>query len=384
MAARANLAFLGQEDIVLSGDPEVSYFVEKYKGQTHFSSRVDQVEFDNNSIVFGTESQVVLPRSGDLITEMYFKINFPNIGATSVVDSVGTLMIHYFELYIGTQLIERIYGEYIEMKFDLEIPKGKQGALDGLIGKRLQAPYIYTPYSSYTIPLQFSCFKKGLAICAMDEDVLVRIVFNPAAKFTNPPVNFTDNVNAYLDVEYTYLPQNEIDFIKSRPRLALIDQVQRAEYFAAQGVVNANCFLNFVNPVKELFFVIQNDNAIGYDYSNVAGGTTDQLNTLSLLFNSTDRISPTVGTPLFLRTVQALEFHTRVPDRIFYMYSFSLDPQGDTPAGSVNLSRINNQILQLTLNPSTANRYIRVYAVSHNFMLTEKGETTVLFPNSGN
>lgn len=384
MAARANLAFLGQEDIVLSGDPEVSYFVEKYKGQTHFSSRVDQVEFDNNAIVFGTESQVVLPRSGDLVTEMYFKINFPNIGASSVVDSVGTLMIHYFELYIGSQLIERIYGEYIEMSFDLEIPKGKQGALNGLIGKRLQAPYIYAPYSSYTIPLQFSCLKKGLAICAMDEDVLVRIVFNPSAMFTQPPITFTDNVNAYLDVEYTYLPQTEIDFIKSRPRLALINQVQRAEYFAQQGVVTASCFMNFVNPVKELFFVIQNDNAIGYDYSNVASGTTDQLNTLSLLFNSTDRISPTVGTPLFLRIVQALEFHTRVPDRLFYMYSFSLDPQGDTPAGSVNLSRINNQILQLTLNPSTTNRYIRVYAVSHNFMLTENGETTVLFPNSGN
>jgi len=384
MAARANLVFLGQEDIVLSGDPEVSYFVEKYKGQTHFASRLDQVEFDNNSIVFGTESQIILPKSGDLITEMYFKINFPTTELTSVLDSVGTLLIHYYELYIGNQIVERIYGEYIEMKFDLEVPKGKQGALNGLVGKRLQVPYVYTPYSSYTIPLQFSCLKKGLAICAMEEDVLVRIVFNPSSKFTSPPVNFTGNVKAYLHVEYTYLSQSESEFIKSRPRLALIEQVQRAEYFAQQGVETASCFLNFVNPVKELFFVIQNDSAAGYDYSNVAGGTTDQLNSLSLLFNSTDRIGPSVGTPLFLRTVQALEFHTRVPDRLFYMYSFSLDPQGDTPVGSVNLSRINNQILQLGLNPSTANRYIRVYAVNYNFMLTENGETTILFPNSGN
>lgn len=384
MAARANLVFLGQEDIVLSGDPEVSYFVEKYKGQTHFASRLDQVEFDNNSIVFGTESQIILPKSGDLITEMYFKINFPTTELTSVLDSVGTLLIHYYELYIGNQIVERIYGEYIEMKFDLEVPKGKQGALNGLVGKRLQAPYVYTPYSSYTIPLQFSCLKKGLAICAMEEDVLVRIVFNPSSKFTSPPVNFTGNVKAYLHVEYTYLSQSESEFIKSRPRLALIEQVQRAEYFAQQGVETASCFLNFVNPVKELFFVIQNDSSAGYDYSNVAGGTTDQLNSLSLLFNSTDRIGPSVGTPLFLRIVQALEFHTRVPDRLFYMYSFSLDPQGDTPVGSVNLSRINNQILQLGLNPSTANRYIRVYAVNYNFMLTENGETTILFPNSGN
>ena len=383
MAARANLAFLGQEDLVLSGTPEVTYFVEKYTAQTPFASRVDVVQFDNDSVNFGDESSATLPRSGDLITELYFKINFPQ-DVASVLDSVGTLMFHYVELYIGSQLVERLYGEYIEMKFDLEVPKGKQGTLDRLIGKRLASPYVYTPYTTYTIPIPFSILNKGIPICAIDEPILFRAVLNPSTTFTYPSTVISQKLDAYLHVEYTYLSEPELNYIKSRPRLALLEQVQRAEFFAPQGQNNVNCFLNFVNPVKELFFVIQNDSALGYDYSTTANGTTDQLNNMTLLFNSTDRISTDVGSPLFLRILQSLEFHTRVPDRLFYMYSFSIDPQSETPVGSVNLSRINNQILQLNLNTSSANRYIRIYAVNYNFLLVDKGQADVLFPNSGN
>ena len=64
------------------------------------------------------------------------------------------------------------------------------------------------------------------------------------------------------------------------------------------------------------------------------------------------------------------------------MYSFSLDPEGDNPAGAVNLSRIKNQVLQLSLTQSYSNRYIRVYAKSYNFMLFEKGQMTLQFPNA--
>jgi len=143
------------------------------------------------------------------------------------------------------------------------------------------------------------------------------------------------------------------------------------------------CLLDFSNPVKELFVVIQNDSALGYDYSNTATsastslGTGDLLKNLQLDFNGVSRIDPVVGTPQFLRIIQPLEFHTRVPDRLFYMYSFSLDPEGEDPCGSVNLSRIKNQKLYLSLNPSPANVKIRVYVSSYNFLEGSK----VIFSN---
>jgi hypothetical protein len=97
-------------------------------------------------------------------------------------------------------------------------------------------------------------------------------------------------------------------------------------------------------------------------------GTGDLLRNLQLDFNGVSRVEPFVGTAQLLRVIQAMEFHTRVPDRLFYMYSFSLDPESESPCGSVNLSRIKNQNLYLALNPSPANVNIRIYVTSYNFM----------------
>jgi len=408
MAGRASLSFLGQEDISLSGDPQVTYFVERYAGQTQFSQRVDQVIFEEQSVTFGSENHRILPRKGDLITNMYMLVQFPNIG--TVLDSVGTLMFQYVELYIGSELVERLYGEYIEMAYDLTIPKGKQPALKFLTGKTLQFQNV--PLGSYYVPLPFSLFDKGLPLCAIKDEVTFRIVWNPSTFFTQPPVQYTGIFTATLSVEYTYISDEEIRFIRGNgqtpkgsglgdapqvpqgpqgslqgqsrsepsgptsPVPRIFEQVQRNEFFIPQGVSNVQCLLNFYNPVKELFFVLQQDSARGYDYSNTATasastgtiGTTDLLNALQLNFNTTDRIEPRVGTPQFLRIIQPLEFHTRVPDRLFYMYSFSLDPEGDSPTGSVNLSIIKNQILYLSLNPTPTNVNVRVYAVSYNFL----------------
>jgi hypothetical protein len=94
-----------------------------------------------------------------------------------------------------------------------------------------------------------------------------------------------------------------------------------------------------------------------------------------------DRITTDIGTPAFLRVVQSLEFHTKIQTRLFYNYSFSLDPEGDVPTGHVNFSMVSNQTLKILLNPSTANRNIRVYAVSYSFVYLDRGKATVLFSN---
>ena len=380
MAGRASLSFLGQEDISLSGDPQVTYFVERYAGQTLFSQRVDQVIFDEQAAFFGGENHRILPKSGDLITSMYLYVQFPALPTNyGVLDSVGTLMFQYVELYLGTELIERLYAEHIEMKYDLEVPKGKQPGLSYMIGKNLQFSGI--PQSAYTIPLPFSTFKKGLVVDG--PDITFRIVWNPSTFFTTPAYTIPGTITTQLNVEYTYLSEREKKKLTDGSRFQIFEQVQRMEFFAPQGVSNVQCILDFYNPVKELFIVLQNDSALGYDYSNTATsasttiGTTDMLNNLELDFNGVSRIEPRVGTPQFLRIIQPLEFHTRVPSRLFYMYSFSLDPEGDNPCGSVNLTRIKNQNLYLSLNPSPANVRIRAYVVSYNFLEGPK----VIFSN---
>ena len=378
MAARANLAVLGKEDVILSGEPEVTYFIERYKGHTPFAQRVDSVNFQADYVYFGAEAYSILPRSGDLISKIYLKIDFPVdlLGASVVRDSVATLMIDYVELYIGARIVERFWGEFLALKWDLEVPQAKQGALLGLIGKGTQ-----TPASSYTVPLPFSILKKGLPICAFQEDVTIRLGLHPSTVFTYPPISISPPLKIELDVEYTYLTEPEVQFIQSRPLLYIFEQLQKNEFFAPQGVNALTCPLTIINSVKEMYLTIQNDSATGYDYSNVSGGTTEQLSNLVMFFNSTDRISADVGTPIFLRNVQALEFHTRIPEYLFYMYSFSLDPESDQPTGHVNFSRIDQKNLILGLNPSPANRYITIYAISYNFLMVGNATADVIFKN---
>ena len=377
MASRASLAFLGQEDIALSVDPQVTYFKEKYEGSSLFASRVDKVQFNNDTLVLGGENVLELPRSGDLITEMYLKVFLPpNLRVREVEESLGTLIIDHVELYIGSTLIERIYGEFIAMKYDIEVPQGKQAALTGLIGKGTQVAA-----ASYTIPLPFSLLEKGIPICAFKEPVTFRIITNPTRTFTIPPVDIVEPVPSYLHVEYTYLGQKEIDYIRKTPQIHVVEQVQLAEFAAPLGSLNVRCNLGFSNIVKELFFVIQNETALGYDFLANNTSNVQQIVNLELLFNSTERISTDVGTPLFLRVIQGLEFHTRVPGYYFYMYSFSLDPESRRPSGGVNMSRIQNQILKLNLNPSSSPRAIRVYANNYNFLRVADGSATILFSN---
>jgi hypothetical protein len=378
MAARASLAALGKEDVILSGEPEVTYFVERYKGHTPFAQRVDPVNFQADYVYLGAESYAILPRSGDLISKMYLKINFPvdQLGSSVFRDSVGTLMIDYVELYIGSRLVERFWGEFLALKWDLEVPQAKQGALTGLIGKGTQAAA-----SSYTVPLPFSILKKGLPICAFQEDVTVRLGLHPSTVFTSPAISISPQLDVELDVEYTYLSEPEVQFIQSKPLLYIFEQLQKNEFFIPQGVNAITCPLSIINSVKEMYLTIQNDSASGYDYSNVTNGSTDQLSNLVMFFNSTDRISADVGTPIFLRNIQALEFHTRVPEYLFYMYSFSLDPESDEPTGHVNFSRIDQKNLALNLNPSLANRYITIYALSYNFLMVGNATADVIFKN---
>jgi hypothetical protein len=280
------------------------------------------------------------------------------------------------DLYIGSQLVDRQWGEYIEMKQDIEVPQTKQGALSNLTGKNL-IPYLTNGgLATYTIDVPFFMLKRGIPICAIKDPIIVRIGFSPVNTFSigAPPAPSFD---ASLYVEYVYLDDPERNYIKKTPQLYLNEHVQREQFFVPQGITTAKCKTQFANPVKELFFVLQADTAIGYDY-----GTTDMLTNLSMEFNNVTHFGDTVGTPGFLRIIQPLEFHTRQPDRIFYMYSFSFDPQSDVPTGHLNFSLINNQNFNFKIiDGLQTGTYIRIYALAYNFVKIERGITEVLFSN---
>ncbi|BAT22296.1 putative major capsid protein [Yellowstone lake phycodnavirus 2] len=377
MAGRATLAYLGADDVMLVGEPEITYFLEKYSAPIPFAKRLDVISFDTQ-VKFGGESVVQIPKRGEMISNLYLKFTTPQLNS-ALCDSAMTYMIDYVELYCNGQLVERLYGEYIEMMNDLKTPQGKQATLQYLTGKVYPATSA-TLNQVYTIPLPFTSLRKGFEI---DNAYLeFRVVLRNSREFTiNPVTLWTEPLNIQLLVEYVYIN------VKIKRDVQVYEQVQRVEFIAPVGVNNVRLQLGLMNPVKEFFVVIQNSGAFGFDFTtngtfsldgnSYTNGTTEQLSNLVLKFNNVERISKDIGTPLFLRVIQPMEYHTRVPDRKFYMYSFSLDPENVIPTGQVNMSRISNQVMELSMVPSAQSRFIRIYAVSYNFI--QKGK--VLFNN---
>lgn len=153
--------------------------------------------------------------------------------------------------------------------------------------------------------------------------------------------------------------------------------------------------LNFINPIKELFFLIQDDVVVNQinDYFNFYNNSTeyflgDQLDKLEIVFNDETFLSSTVASKLYLGDVQFMNNHTRRPNanmRI-YNYSFALDPENVLPTGQMNFSRILNQNVTFWLTSSYntktglySSRTIRVYARSYNILRVRDGVAGLLF-----
>jgi len=393
MAGRQVLAQLGQADIILSGEPEITFFKEKYVAQGLFASRIIDVSFENVP-QYGTETDTILPLNGDLMTAMFlrFDLNVPQ-GLADFLPQAGLLMIDFVELYSGTQLVERLWGEYMNLLNACQVPTAQQSALTNITGPSTPGA-VYIPSTRYTIPLPFSCLAKGLPVVP---DMRFRVSLRPSSAFTSPSINSSLNMQFHFLVEYVVLSEKERDWIKKRgPVTYVCESVQRAQYTVPTTTANVRCITNFLHPVKELFFTVKNQvSAKGFDYwfdysnSSTAGTTTlgftaafanvHQLNSMAMYFNEALRIDPTWGTYLYLGTAQFLDYHTRAPIRPFYMYSFSLDPEGPVPTGAVNFGRLKNQYFDFFLKPlpswNLQPRVLTIWARHYTFLEVNGFET---------
>jgi hypothetical protein len=193
----------------------------------------------------------------------------------------------------------------------------------------------------------------------------------------------TGQFQASLAVEYVFLADEEVRYIQGAKIDYVITQIQLASVGVPSVTNSLNAYrLNFINPVKELFFLIQDSNVVQtndyYNYYNTSSNS-QQLVSLQLQFNGENNIDPTVADSLYLGDVQFLNNHTRVPNNGIYNYSFSIDPENYLPTGQVNMSRIMNQNLWINMTTNPNERTVRVYAVSYNIFRVQNGLGGCLF-----
>ena len=90
----------------------------------------------------------------------------------------------------------------------------------------------------------------------------------------------------------------------------------------------------------------------------------------------------------YFRLVQPYQRHTAIPaDRFIYVYSLALRPEELQPSGTLNASRIDSIVLQLTVQPgescngniSYGNMSAFVYVVNYNVLRVIDGYAGLLF-----
>ena len=434
MAGRIQMLTSGSQDRYFTRNPDYSHFVEAFKKHANFSTQYDDLDPENEAD-FGKKIKFKIPQNqGDLLKTLSVKMTLPEIpGSPVYVESVGHAIIDHVDLIIGGTIVQRLYSDYLQIYSEHNVTQTKQKALEQLIGKyslrtsdKLVGEVVTgggipnrgiiitgtlgaSSDENFFVDLPFYFYKHpelAIPLCAINkQEVEVEITLRKpeeimvdidGSRITSPPnIHIKD---FKLSTEVVFLDKSERSKMQKMKKDYIITQVQQNVFDVGVGIKKGTFKLDFRNPVKELYFVIQRQGTRGngvshgnfvtpFDYDNTALTVDNKrilyenLDYLTLQFDGQDIITQETGTVLFLKAVQAAIHPSKTQlIRRFYSYSFALQPEEAYPTGQVNMSNVKEQILHLSLTscPDFA-RQIRVYAVNHNILRVGEGIAESLF-----
>ena len=378
------LVAYGAQDIYLTGNPQITFFKVVYRRHTNFSMESIEQTF-NGTANFGKKVTATISRNGDLVCGMWLEMDVTV--ATAVADyGFGNAVIKTAELEIGGQLIDRHYGEWMNIWGELSTPAGKLAGYDNMVGNVSGHTGLIAATHAVDVPLQFwFCRNPGLAlplIALQYHEVKLNIEFRNETELdvTNSTSAITMNT-CKLFVDYVYLDTDERRRFAQISHEYLIEQVQHTGDESVTSGSDAKMTLNFNHPCKELIWVIRKssgDNLLDFNNTFTNG---------KLQLNGHDRFSERRAA--YFLNVQNYKHHTRVPrysaatggayEQKIYTYSFALQPEEHQPSGTCNFSRIDNAVLTLTAVTETG--VCKVFAVNYNVLRIMSGMGGLAYSN---
>jgi|TARA_B110000305_G_scaffold79881_1_gene89810 hypothetical protein len=448
MAGKLQLMTSGSQDKYFTRNPDYSHFVEAFKKHSNFSTQYDDLDPENEAD-FGKKIKFKIPQNqGDLLKTLSLKFTLPNLqllaGSLVYIESVGHAIIDHVDLIIGGTIVQRLHSDYLQIYSEHNVTQTKQKALEQLVGKyslrtsdkkvgevvnskgiilgsRPEGTFGTDSDENFFVDLPFYFYKNpelAIPLCAIkQQEVEVEVTLRKAQDLiitTSGDYQTLAVLPSIKDfklcAESIFLDKSERTKIEKMKKDYIITQLQQNVFDVGVGINEGTFKLDFRNPVKELYFVVQrhgsnvntgsysssptiaNSNYQGnfvtpFDYDNTALRADNKrilyenLNYLTLKFDGQDIITEETGNVLMLKAVQAAIHHSKTQlIRRFYSYSFALQPEESYPTGQVNMSNVKEQILHLSLTSCPDfTRQIRVYAVNHNILRVGGGIAQSLF-----
>jgi hypothetical protein len=167
------LVAYGIQDIFLTTEPQITFFKIVYRRHTNFSIESIRQNFINTPD-FGKRSTCLVATNGDLIYKSYLVVKLPtiepfandNITKMAWVRKVGYAIIRTVDIEIGGVLIDRHYGEWLNIWCELTI-NNKLNGYNEMIGNVSELLDYSNGKSSHTlyVPLQFwFCRSSSMAL----------------------------------------------------------------------------------------------------------------------------------------------------------------------------------------------------------------------------
>ena len=400
----------GHQDIYLSGNPQITFFKVVYRRHTNFSIESVEQVFESTGD-FGKKVSCKISRIGDLMSRVYLQVTLPALTQVQnsstwhgYSNSIGNVLIKYVDIKIGGQLIERHYGEWLEMASEIYMDESKRIDYNAMIGKynsNVSLETNATANKTYYIPLQFwFCRNPGLAlplIALLEHEVRIDIEFRTLAEITKADTVITTStqssngetasiVDCSLYVDYVYLDDAEKVTFAQNSHEYLIERVQRQpEVAISASTASDRVKLQFTDPVKEIVWGITTDTnsavntSTGNDIMNFSSTSgVDTFDTLRIQMGGQDRFSARSAS--YFRLVQPYQHNTGSRRKHVYSYSFGLKPEEHQPTGSVNMSKLNNADMFFTFTQAdVVASKLKIYAVSYNVLRVMRGTAGLAF-----
>jgi hypothetical protein len=319
--ALMQLVAYGQQDMYLTGKPQISFWKVTYRRYTNFAVESIEQTF-NGQADFGRRVTCVIARNGDLAYRTYLQVTLPEINQdlsdgpvyARWLDYIGEHMVSQVEVEIGGQRIDRQYGDWMHIWNQLTgTSEHYERGYAAMVGNTTQLTYVVEPEfedvdgpcntdavpnqvcaprkalpeTTLYVPLTFwFCRNPGLAlplIALQYHEVRINVDLRPIdeclwamSAIGSPTATKVSRaysqslVAASLYVDYVFLDSDERRKMAQNPHEYLIEQLQ----FTGDESIGSSSNkikLNFNHPCKELVWVVQPDSNVDY-CSSFEGG----------------------------------------------------------------------------------------------------------------
>lgn len=145
------LVAYGQQNILLSGNPQMTYFYKAFRRYSHFSMENVTTPLEGPSELSYDQTmrlRVKIERIGDLVSDMYFSFRIPDIYSKFIQPMepqtlqtefqwtryLGAAIINNVAFFVGGQKIQEFDGTYIMSRALLDYDKDKLQKWKNLVG----------------------------------------------------------------------------------------------------------------------------------------------------------------------------------------------------------------------------------------------------------